>query len=169
MECILKINDLEVGLGSEAQREIARVLPDYPHYSELFRQFASSTDSEVRESVAKMDSITSDTAEILLKDNDPFVLKAILFNKVAARLITTAEVLNIIDNCPHFVVEVVAAQYEEYEKVNTDQVLKKLIDLNSAVVNRQMADGWSTTAKIARALSESSDPDVRCAALKRLT
>lgn len=89
----LTINGHEVHVGHKFLENIARNLPDISKNQSIFEQLAYSENPEVRENVARNDSLNKHTVIKLALDHVQDVAKAVLSNRKHAKVIDE-EVMN---------------------------------------------------------------------------
>jgi hypothetical protein len=168
MKMKLIVNDTEFVVGAEFQSNILSAIPDTPLYEELFHLLSKSPNGELRSELAWKDNLKDETIRLLLKDKDTSVLDRILNNNAAQGIVSTKQLLNFIDIGNHDIIKTIIQNLSNYEDIDIDAVVDKVLDLNNSKLELALAEGWNVPKKILKRLVKSDDPDISYAAKKSL-
>jgi len=167
MKLKLVIDEFEIEMGIEFSQGMIDSIPDSKYYTELFDVLAKNGTSQIRRDIAYKDNISKDTAALLLSDKDPSVLDRILSNEVAKSVVSTDQIISSLEAGVE-VTSTIIQNIEEYELIDTEEVINTIINKNDFDLLFKLADGYSTPKKFLRKLSKSTDPDIRRAAKNSL-
>lgn len=168
MNAKLIVNGVEITVGIDLLKNIASNLSDNVENREMFHVLAQSDSASIRGEIAYKDSISEETALILLNDKDTTVLEKIIRNDMGKSIITE-ELLDVILNISNenTLIEI-ANNFESFENIDTEDTAKKLIDLKNPTLTLAIAENYSTPKKILKILAKDNDPDIANAAKKSL-
>lgn len=169
MDAKLIVNGIELKVGTELLGNITYYLSDSENNKEIFHALAGSKSANIRKEIASKDSISENTAILLLNDHDPKVLEEIIRNDIAKSIITDELIDNIISIENEDLLVQIANNYEGFENLDIEDVAKKLISLDNPTVTYAVADNYSTPKKVLKNLLKHSDPDISNAAKKSLS
>ena len=168
MDAKLIVNGCEIAVGVELLGRIAGNLEAHESNQEIFHVLAQSASANIRQEIAYKDTISEETALLLLGDKDSAVLERIVRNNVA-KVVMDEEILdNILKVANEAVLKEIANDCENYENIKSEDVVKKLLEIGNPSVTLTVAENYSTPKKVLKALLKNSDPDIARAAQKSL-
>ena len=168
MDAKLIVDGVEITVGIELLGRIADNLEAHESYQDIFHVLAKSASANIRQEIAYKDTISEETALLLLEDKDSAVLERIVRNDVA-KIVITKEILdNILKVANEAVLKEIANNCENYENIGQEDVVKKLLEIGNPSVTLAIAENYSTPNKILKTLLKNSDPDIARAAQKSL-
>ncbi len=167
IEVVFTVNGINVPIGPELLADIVSALPDQDTYAAVFEQFAKSTAFSVRENVAYKDNINKNTVALLTKDPVEQVILNLVRSQNAAKFITDAVLLAIINRNSKLAAEI-ASRVEVFDKVNTTKTCLALISSIDPLVRKAVAENYNTPKKILTELLGDEEPEVVAAAKNSL-
>lgn len=168
MKMKLVVDDIEVNVGVEFQKDIISIVPDSPIYKDLLHILSKSNDADIRLSIACNDSISVETALLLMEDNNYSVLDAIIVNEVAKPLVTLDKIKTIIENSGSESIDTIIYYIEDYTQIDPLEVFDIIYNLNEPFFNLVLANCEKTPSNILEELAESDDPDIKSCAINTL-
>jgi hypothetical protein len=169
MEIKLTVNGIELNVGVELTTNIASYINDNEVNQEIFHQLAQHSSSAIRKEIAYKDNISTETAELLLKDKDSTVLMNILRNQVTKELFTDDDFEYFLSFNNEELISDMIGYLDDYENLSDlNSCYAKIIDLENNYLTLQIANNYNTPKKILKKLLKHNDPDIVIAAKNSL-
>lgn len=169
MKVTLTIDSLTVPVGIEMLKSIASALKDDEGNRDLFHILAQSTSAGVRAEIAYKNSISEETALLLLSDKDSTVLTRMIRNDVTGAVMNESIFESILSISSEEMIEDIIGSIGRYEDLSLETIMTSLIHIGSASIDLAIARESSTPKKILKNLLKHEDPDVVMAAKKSLS
>jgi len=164
MKMKLVVDGVEVNVGVEFQKQIISIIPNSPIYKDLFHILSQSNDADIRREVAYNDSISEETAILLMEDENYSVLDAIIVNDVAKPLVGLDKLKTIIENSGSGSIDSIIYGIEGYTQIDPVEIFDFIYNLDEPFFNLVLADFDETPDTILHELAISDDPDIRSCA-----
>ena len=154
-------------LSFESMASLISSMPDSSDYAEFYYYAAQNTSSQVRENVAYKDHLNSETVQLLASDLSINVLRNLTRSSGFKKYGTNEQILKFIDIDVEIAISI-AANYEQYENIDQEQVLKKLTKSVDPGVINSIVSNWSAPKKIVKSFLNHNDLHVRAEAQRRM-
>ncbi len=161
---MLKVDDIEYPLGTDALASLAGNLPDNSSNALLFAKLACHPAARIRSCIAYKSKIDEATASSLSRDRDLDVLRNIARNEMFRKIATESDLKRLIDIGDSTLCATIAGELEGYENCDPSFVSELLISSSDPLVRLAVAQNYRTPKKILKKLLNDSDPDVQISA-----
>ena len=160
MEAKLIINGCEIKVGIELLTKFTHSLPDDESMNDIFHVLATSDSENIRGFIAYQDTISVETALLLLNDASDLVLSRIVRNQIAKTVIDKDILERIISRGNDATLEEIGLNFHDYEKVSPEFTINKLLEKGSLISILSIAGNYDTPSKFLKQLTHHSDPDI---------
>lgn len=154
--------DVEIFVGYEV---LSRIISDLPReYSQEFEGFynlcARSSCADIRESVARKDSLPENIIFSLLNDDYPDVIEQIIRDRDNRKLINDEQIERIISLKNKDLDSIIASNFEDFTNCSSDFILSFFIDHQDPAIRNDLANNRALPMKIKNKLKKDIDPIV---------
>lgn len=160
MEAKLVVNGVAVELGHNALADLTLLLSGSKKNQSVYRELAKSPSSEVRQNVVEGNSLDNDTARLLIQDSCIDVLREIVENNSAQRIITEDDLNKFISTGDIKLLCMLSEQVDEFALVDTDVICQKLIAQSDPQVRYRLAQNEYAPKVFLEKLTRDDDVEV---------
>ncbi len=160
MEAKLVVNDVEVILSYEELDAVCGCLSDDAERSEILYELSRSTSSMVRMTVAYKDAIDEKTVERLLRDSCIEVLRGIVQNRLARRIMTEEDMERLIATRDTELLCNIAERVDDFEACDVDALCEKLLAQKDPQIRHKLASNSDTPRRFLEELADDEDVEV---------
>jgi hypothetical protein len=164
MEAKLVVNDVEVKLSYDELDSISGCLSDDAKRSEILYELSKSPSSMVRITVVYNNAIDEKTVERLIRDSSIEVLRGIVRNSLAQRIITEEDMERLIATRDTELLCHIAEQIDDFDACDLDRLCEKLVAQKDPQIRHKLASNPATPARFLEELVDDEDLDVARAA-----
>ncbi|WP_045213460.1 hypothetical protein [Desulfonatronovibrio magnus] len=152
-ELKISINGKSATLDYEAADEILYSIPEKRKYNRIIAEFARSPIPQVRMNVAGRRSISSSIVKILIEDNQIEVLRNLVSNRKARKMIPENSLLRLIKTEDYEILETVADNLHSFSMCDPDILAEKLCRSENPRVRYSLAEDQLVDKRILEILS----------------
>ena len=164
MEAKLVVNDVEVELGHEELDMISGSLSDHEDKSEILYELAKSPSSRVRMNVVYNDAMDEKTAERLIRDTSIDVLRTLVQNSQAQKIVTDQDMERLIAMGDTELLCNIAEKVGDFDDCDVDALCEMLVAQKDPQVRFRLASNYDTPMRFLEVLVDDEDTDVERAA-----
>ena len=169
LEAKLVVNGIELELGYSALGDSVLFLSSGKKNQGIYFELAKSPSSEVRQNVAKTNSLNDETVKLLVQDSSVEVLREIVSNYHAQEIITQEEIERLIAIGDTALLSTIAEIVENFELCDTDLICLKLLLHRDPQVRERLAENEYVSKVFLEKLSNDEDAEVAEAAKQTLS
>ncbi len=167
-EIKITVNGNSATLSYEAAEEILFSLPDKNKFNKIVAEFAKSPMPQARMEVAGRNSISSEIVKILLEDCQIDVLRNLVSNRKARKMITENSLLRLIKTEDYEILETIADNLHSFSLCSPYILADRLCRSENPKVRYSLAEDELMDTKILDILSSDDDKTVAAKAIETL-
>lgn len=160
LEAKLVVNGIELELGYSALGDTVLFLSSGKKNQGIYFELAKSPSSEVRQNVAKTNSLNDETVRLLVQDSSVEVLREIVSNYHAQEIITQDEIERLISTGDTPLLSTIAERVEDFELCDTDLICLKLVVHSDPSVRASLAQNEYVPKVFLEKLTKDHDVEV---------
>jgi hypothetical protein len=153
-------------IGAETLSQFLSRLPCNKDTREFFEITSEIQSEKIQESIAQMDNMFPDILDSLSLKNSPNVIRNLVRNENYKKRLTIDQVRKVIND--NYAIESIISNIEQFEEIDSEILLKELVDNPNPDIRFMIAEGWNVPKKYKKMLLKDQDADVRFAAAKSL-
>ncbi|MGV1037942.1 MAG: hypothetical protein ACOYD0_13090 [Candidatus Nanopelagicales bacterium] len=145
-------------------------IPDKPDYTDLFSWLAFHPIYEVRETVASKTCLDKQTIQMLMRDRDGRVRRALMDSETFRKTVTQKQLLALAKD-PELelkIAEILGSLLEDNRALDVPALVKLLVNSPNPQVRQTVADAYGVDKKLIAPLTADEDFAVRQSAQDRL-
>ncbi|WP_157493430.1 hypothetical protein [Desulfonatronovibrio magnus] len=152
-ELKISVNGKSSTLDFEAADEILYSIPEKRKYNRIIAEFAKSSLPQARMEVAGRESISREVVNILVEDNQIDVLRNLVSNRKARKMIPENSLLRLIKTEDYEILETVADNMHAFSMCDPDILAKRLCRSENPRVRHSLAEDQLLDKRIMEILS----------------
>lgn len=168
-EVKVSVNGKSAVLGYEAAEEILFSIPENREYNKIVAEFARSPLPQARMEVAGRESISSEIVNILVEDTQIDVLRNLVSNRKARKMINEDTLLRLLKTEDYEILETVADNLHSFSKCDSDILAEKLCRSENPRVRYSLAEDQLVDKRILEILSNDEVDEIAAKATDTLT
>jgi hypothetical protein len=157
---VISVNDEKVSLTHEEAEHVIWSLPDKFRFRNIMREMSNSPNPEIREDIANREHIDQSTIGRLANDSQIAVLRNIVDNKRAQKLLSEAQVLRLIRTNDAEILETVAKNLDSFSRCRNSVIQSQLLGTDNVKIRIILAEDQDTEKTILEMLCDDSDEEV---------
>ncbi len=159
-EVKLTVNGKSVRLGYDAVEDIMYSIPDKKRFNNIIREFAMSPIPQVRMEVASRSAINREIVDILLEDTQIDVLRNLVSNHRARRMIPESTLLRLIRTHDFEILETIAENIDQFSMCDPGIIAENLRGSENPKVRELLAENEFVDKKVLEILSHDDDNEI---------
>lgn len=164
----ITVNGISAMLGHEAAEDILFNIPDKKKFNKIVAEFARSPLPQARMEVAGRNSIGSEIVKILVEDCQIDVLRNLVSNHKAQRMITESSILRLIKTEDYEILETVTDNLHSFSMCNPAVLAERLCRSENPKVRYSLAENQLVDKRVLEILSNDEDNEIAAKATDTL-
>ncbi|EFI36091.1 hypothetical protein Dthio_PD3538 [Desulfonatronospira thiodismutans ASO3-1] len=165
------VNGKSVHLGYDAVEDIMFSIPDKKRFNNIIKEFAMSPVPQVRMEVASRSAINKEIIDILLEDIQIDVLRNLVSNHRAQRMIPESTLLRLVRTHDFEILETIAENIDQFSMCDPGIIAENICRSENPKVRDLLAENEFVGKKVLEILIHDDDKEIAVKAritLKRL-